>query len=179
MITRFIRLASLSLGVWLACATTTTFAQDTSVGQMEENLLNAAPPGSDRELELLCSNIAEPAREKRYALQKAQLEELKTELEQRIERLEAKRVELEAWVARREEFARMANGSLVDVYASMAPDSAAERLANMESGLSAALLLKLKPRGAAAVLAEMDAMKASVITGIMAASADTSLDASQ
>lgn len=147
-----------------------------SVDEINTNLVRSVAPGSDKELELLCENITEPARERRYAIQKAQLEALKADLEQRLALLDTKRDELEMWVKKREQFAEMANQSVVDVYASMDAAAAAERLANMDGGLSAALLMKLKARSAASILSEMDPKKASFVTGIMAASSDKKLE---
>lgn len=146
--------------------------ENPSVDRMQKSLVTNVTPGSDKELELFCANITDSARERRYALQREQLETLKADLEERIKALDSKQTELESWVERREEFARMASSAVVDVYANMPPDSAAERLANMEGGLSAALLMKLKSRTAAAILSEMEPRKASMVTGIMAASSD-------
>jgi flagellar motility protein MotE (MotC chaperone) len=153
-------------------ALTAQAEEQPTVNAMQKSLVSNVAPGSDKELELFCANIEDSARERRYALQRAQLEELKAELEERIKLLDDKQSELKVWVEKREEFARMASSSVVDVYANMPPDSAAERLANMEGGLSAALLMKLKSRVAAAILSEMEPRKASMVTSIMAASSD-------
>ena len=167
-----------ALSTMAVCFASSAGAQE-SVDKMQQSLVKNVAPGSDEELKLFCANIAEPARERRYALQRAQLEELKADLEERIKLLETKQTELKDWVDKREEFARMASSAVVDVYASMPPDAAAERLANMDGGLSAALLMKLKARTAAAILSEMEPRKASMVTGIMAASSDKSTTVSQ
>lgn len=167
-ISLFMITAALAAGLSFAA----TAEEKPSVQTMQKSLVSNVAPGSDKELELFCANIAEPARERRYALQREQLEELKADLEERIKLLDTKQAELEGWVEKREEFARMASSAVVDVYANMPPDSAAERLANMDGGLSAALLMKLKSRTAAAILSEMEPRKASMVTSIMAASSD-------
>lgn len=138
--------------------------------------MDELPVGSESEIARLCGNILDPVREQRYALQVAELEGLQKEIQERIDLLETKRAELEQWATKREAFAKQASGMLVDVYANMKADAAAERLETIDGGLSAALMLKLKPRSAAAILSEMNKEKAALITRIMAASADTSTD---
>ncbi|MEM8539554.1 MAG: MotE family protein [Pseudomonadota bacterium] len=138
--------------------------------------IDELPVGSEAEITRLCGNILDPVREQRYALQVAELEELQTKIQERIDLLETKRAELEQWATKREEFAKQASSMLVDVYANMKPDAAAERLETIDGGLTAALMMKLKPRSAAAILSEMNKDKAALITRIMAASADTSSD---
>lgn len=138
--------------------------------------IDQLPVGSEAELERLCGNILDPVREQRYALQVAELQELQTKIQERIDLLEAKRAELEMWATKREEFAKQANATLVEVYAKMPASAAAERLETIDGGLSAALMMKLKPRNSAAILSEMNKEKAALITRIMAASAKTSTD---
>ena len=158
---------------FLACSM--AYAQELKPFDMLK-AIDQLPTGSQAELERLCGNILDPVREQRYALQVAELEELQAKVQERIDLLEAKRAELEAWATKREEFAKQASGMLVDVYANMPASAAAERLESVDGGLSAALLSKLKPRSAAAILSEMNKEKAAMITRIMAASADTSTD---
>lgn len=138
--------------------------------------IDELPTGSEAEIERLCGNILDPVREKRYALQMAELEALQAKIQERIDLLETKRAELEKWATMREEFAKQASANLVEVYAKMPASAAAERLETIEGGLSAALMMKLKARNAAAILSEMSKEKAAFITRIMAASADTSTD---
>jgi flagellar motility protein MotE (MotC chaperone) len=134
----------------------------------------AAADASVEEVARYCQNIAEPARERRYALQQEELLALKSELDQQVALLEAKRAELEDWVKRREAFAAQAGASVVEVYTKMRPDAAAARLEKLDPQLAAALLLQLSARNAAAVLNEMTVDSASLLTSIMAASADKS-----
>ena len=128
-----------------------------------------AQAGSSRnEVERFCTNIADAARDRRYVLQTQQLEELKSEVDARIAALEEKRREFEGWLARREAFLAKAEENLVQIYSSMRPDAAAERLAEVRVDLAAAILMKLEPRTAGIILNEMNSKTAAAITGIMA-----------
>jgi len=138
------------------------------------SLLDAEPPKSNsEEIARFCSNIADAARERRYAIQKGELEKLQTEVEERIALLEAKRAELENWVEKRERFSEAANEGLVDVFAKMRPDAAAQRMEKLPGELTAALLSKLSPRAAGTILNEMSADRAAMVAVIMSAVADT------
>lgn len=122
-----------------------------------------------------CSNIVDEARERRYAIQREELEGLRAEIEARIAELEEKRAAFELWAEKREQFAEAASEGLVAVYSNMRPDAAAERMEEIPPELSAALLTKLKPRTSAAILNEMSTGDAALITQIMAAVGDTGL----
>ncbi|MCV0393751.1 MAG: MotE family protein [Rhizobiaceae bacterium] len=123
------------------------------------------------EIQRFCTNIADGARDKRYALQAAELARLQEEIDRRIALLEEKRAEYEGWLKRREEFLAMADGSITEIYAKMRPDAAAERLAQLRVDLAAAIVMKLEPRKASVILNEMDAKVAASVTGIMASAA--------
>lgn len=123
--------------------------------------------GSD-EVERFCSNIADAARDRRYALQEQKLVTLKEQVETRIAALEEKRREYEDWLKRRDDFLDKAKGDLVEIYSKMRPDAAAERLAEVHSELAAAILMKLEPRKAGVILNEMNTKSAAALTGIMA-----------
>jgi len=131
----------------------------------------APAPGNADEIQRFCSNIADAARDRRYALQAEQLKTLKQAIDKRMKELEAKRAEYQDWLKRRNDFAAMAEGDVVQIYAKMKPDGAAERLASVKPELAAAILLKLKPRQASQILNQMDAQDAAALTGIMAAAA--------
>ena len=89
----------------------------------------------------------------------------------RIAELEKRKAEHEEWVRRREEFAKRATDSLVEIYATMKPEAAASRLSELNLELAASLLLAITPRQASAILNEMDEKIAADLTGIMSASA--------
>lgn len=165
----------ISIVLFATAIGTPAFSQD-SIEPMSDSFsveeINNLAPGSDAELMKLCGNILEPARERRHALQVEELQQLRDDLNARIETLEQRKEELQRWAQKREEFASKAQGTLVEVYAKMPAEAAAERLAKMEAQLSAALIMKLKPRTAAAILSEMPADEATYVSSIMAASAD-------
>lgn len=125
----------------------------------------------DDDVQRFCSNIADAARDRRYALQKMELEKLQKEVNERIDLLEERRAEYEAWLARRNEFLTKAENNLVDIYSRMRPDAAAERLAEVNVELAAGILMKLQARQAGIILNEMDSKAAAALTSIMASAA--------
>jgi flagellar motility protein MotE (MotC chaperone) len=125
----------------------------------------------ESEIQRFCSNIADAARDRRYALQAQELKELQAGIDQRMKALEDKRAEYEQWLKRREVFLARAEDSVVKIYAGMKPDAAAERLAIVNVDLAAAILMKLDPRKAGAILNQMDQKAAAALTGIMASAA--------
>jgi len=119
-----------------------------------------------------CANIKDPAQEQRYAIKTRELNELKAAVEQRIITLEKRRAEFESWQKKRDEFAAMAQGNLIEIYSKMRPDAAAGRLEMLTEVLAASILLKMPPRKASVILNEMKAEKAAGITQVIAASGD-------
>jgi flagellar motility protein MotE (MotC chaperone) len=130
-----------------------------------------APLAVQDDIERFCSNIADAARDRRYALQRSELEALQADIDERIAALEAKRAEYESWLERRNDFLAKAEGNLVEIYSSMRPDAAAERLAEVNAELAAGILMKLEAREAGVILNEMDSKAAAALTGIMASAA--------
>lgn len=126
---------------------------------------------TDDDVQRFCSNIADAARDRRYALQKMELETLQKDINDRIALLEERRVEYEEWLARRNDFLDKAENNLVDIYSRMRPDAAAERLAEVNAELAAGILMKLQARQAGIILNEMDSKAAATLTGIMASAA--------
>jgi len=128
-----------------------------------------AAAGSDTER--FCSSIVDAARDRRYAIQTAELETLRKDVDARLALLEEKRVEYEGWLKRRNEFLSRAEDSVVAIYATMRPDAAAERLAELKAELAAGILMKLKAKDAGIILNEMDSKAAATLTTIMASAA--------
>ncbi|MGN6471686.1 MAG: MotE family protein [Rhizobiaceae bacterium] len=126
---------------------------------------------SGDEIERFCTNIADPARDRRYALQRQQLLDLQADIDKRIKLLEQKRAEYEDWLKRRDEFVAKATDGVVEIYSKMKPDGAAPQLTDMPPALAAAILMKLDPRQSSLILSEMDAKAAANLTRIMAAAA--------
>lgn len=121
--------------------------------------------------ERFCSNIVDAARDRRYALQTLELEALRKDVDERLAQLEAKRVEYEEWLKRRNDFLARAEDSVVTMYASMKPDAAAERLAELKAELAAGILMKLRAKDAGIILNEMDSKAAATLTTIMTTAA--------
>src|SRR5262249_7738812 len=72
---------------------------------------------SATEVQRFCSNIVDAARDRRYAMQAEELEKLKSEIDERIRALEARRLEFEQWVKRRDDFLAKAQDNVVKIYA--------------------------------------------------------------
>jgi flagellar motility protein MotE (MotC chaperone) len=126
---------------------------------------------SGDEIERFCTNIADPARDRRYALQRQQLVDLQADIDRRMKLLEQKRAEYEDWLKRRNDFADKATDGVVEIYSKMKPDGAAPQLTDLPPELAAAILMKLDPRQSSLILSEMDAKAAAKLTRIMAAAA--------
>nr|WP_311032009.1 MotE family protein [Mesorhizobium sp. WR6] len=126
---------------------------------------------SGDEIERFCTNIQDPARDRRYALQRQQLVDLQSDIDKRIKLLEEKRAEYEGWLKRRDDFVAKATDGVVEIYSKMKPDGAAPQLTDMPPDLAAAILMKLEPKQSSLILSEMDAKVAANLTRIMAAAA--------
>jgi flagellar motility protein MotE (MotC chaperone) len=169
-------LAALALaGLVLAAAGGRVSAEDAAPAAPAPAQQDAAPAGSAAvgadEVQRFCSNIVDAARDRRYALQAAELQKLQADIDERMKALEAKRLEYEEWLKRRDDFLAKAEDNVVKIYAKMKPDAAAERLAAVKVELAAGILMKLDPRQASTILNEMDSKVAAVITGVMATAA--------
>jgi flagellar motility protein MotE (MotC chaperone) len=164
---RSLPLLTAALGIVVGAV---VFAGTPAATQTIEAITNPGGQVND-DIERFCSNIADAARDRRYALQKAELETLQKDVDDRIATLEEKRLEYEEWLARRNDFLEKAETNLVDIYSRMRPDAAAERLAEVNVELAAGILMKLQARQAGIILNEMDTEAAAALTGIMASAA--------
>jgi len=106
--------------------------------------------------EQYCANIANPAADARLTWQKKMLAAMEQEIAKRVAAMEEKAAELQKWLARREEFSKKANETLLNIYTRMKPDAAAQQMAGLDEETAAALLIKLEPRKASLILNEMD-----------------------
>ena len=143
--------------------------QEAAQPQALTHVAEAQPEES--EIQRFCSNIADAARDRRYALQAEELKQLQAQVDSRLKALEEKRAEYETWLKRREVFLARAEDGVVKIYSGMKPDAAAERLAGVNAELAAAILMKLEARKASVILNEMDTKAAATLTGIMASAA--------
>jgi len=119
--------------------------------------------------EQYCAGILDGAADTRFAMQRAELVKLQHSIDDRLDQIEKKRAELEAWLKRREAFLAMVQGNLSVIYGKMKPASAAEQLAKIDEMTAAAILLKLDPRAASSILTEMDPAQAAQLARLFVA----------
>jgi flagellar motility protein MotE (MotC chaperone) len=156
-------------------------AEVTATPALLEEALRTRPEGSGFETAAArqyCVHIADAAAEAKFAWQKKLLTDLGKEIDERVERLEAKTAEYRTWLARRDEFAKRAQDSLVLIYSRMKPDAAALQLAAMDEETAAAVLIKLDVRTASTILNEMDPAQAARLTSTISGAARTTPGAS-
>jgi flagellar motility protein MotE (MotC chaperone) len=123
-----------------------------------------------QEIDRYCTNITDKAADARYAMQTRELQQLRADVDSRIEQLDAKRKEYEVWLKRRDEFIDKAEDSLVGIISKMRPDAAAAQMALLGDEAAAALLLKLNPRVSSVILNEMPAEKSSRLARVIVGS---------
>ncbi|MCO6187122.1 MotE family protein [Rhizobium sp. L1K21] len=160
------RAAVRSLAVAVLCPLLIQFANAQDAGG------EAAPSGVSSEIEKYCSNIADAARDQRYALQRDELQKLQDDVDARIAELEQRTAEYQDWLNRRNEFLAKAEAGLVEIYKNMKADAAAGQLELVNVNIAAAIIMKLAPRQSSGVLSEMSPEKAAQITGIISSATD-------
>jgi flagellar motility protein MotE (MotC chaperone) len=119
-------------------------------------LLHRLPPDIREDYQKYCYNIADEARDARYARQKLLLERARERLEALMRRLEKKTAEYRRWVKAREDIRRRMTRSMIRAYAKMEPEVAAQQIAQMEYAVAVAILTGLEPAKASAILGEME-----------------------
>lgn len=124
-------------------------------------------------VEEYCLNIADKAADARVAWQTETLRKIEAELDAKIAKLEARQAEVQAWVDKQQEILSAAESGLVEIYAKMDPEVAAEQLTTLDLRLASSLLRQLKPRIASAILNEMATGKAALLVKAIAASIKT------
>ena len=102
-----------------------------------------------------CVNIAAAATDARFNWQAKKLQEVEVRVKARIAELDARQVELKAWLDRREQVNREARENLVGIYAKMRPETAAAQISLLSDETAAAVLAALTPRQASAIFNEM------------------------
>ncbi|MCF1469100.1 flagellar protein [Agrobacterium vitis] len=156
----------------LACAVLAVSALPGSAQQAAPARAANSGTTSADDIQRFCTNIADPARDQRYLLQKQDLEKLQSDVNDRIAVLEARKSEYQDWLARRNEFLQKAEAGLTDVYKNMKPDAAAPQLEKVNPLLAAAIIMKLPAKQSSLILSEMDPEKAALVAGIMSNAAD-------
>jgi flagellar motility protein MotE (MotC chaperone) len=127
---------------------------------------------SEEEIKQFCTNIADPARDQRYLLQKQELEKLRADVDTRIAEMQKRKDEYQDWLKRRDAFLKQAEAGLTDIYRKMKPDAAASQLQEMRIEVAAAVVMRLNPTQSSLILNEMDPKKAAVIANIIASASD-------
>ena len=157
----------------LAISTAAAILLSVSCATAQEAPKPAVDPVSGQdEIKQFCTNIADPARDQRYLLQKQELEKLQADVDARIATMDKRKAEYEDWLKRRDDFLKNADSGLVDIYKNMKPDAAAASLDEVKVTIAAAIIMKLSPRQSSLILAEMDAQKAAIVTNIIASASD-------
>jgi flagellar motility protein MotE (MotC chaperone) len=118
-----------------------------------------------------CVNITSAAADARLVLQKKELAGIEAEIAKRIVLLEEKTAEYQKWLARRDEFSKKANETVLRIYARMRPDAAALQLAALDEETAAAVIMKLEPRTASLILNDMDPARAARLAATIAGAA--------
>jgi flagellar motility protein MotE (MotC chaperone) len=145
----------------------------------EADAAEEAPEGEGSVVQQYCTNIADAAADARFAWQMEALRDLEKQVDERIAALDARQAEFEDWLRRREELAVRAKETLVEVYANMRPDAAAQQLAILEDDEAAAVLTNLVPRTASAIMTEMEPERAAQLAVAMAGPPEKQEEATQ
>jgi flagellar motility protein MotE (MotC chaperone) len=153
------RIVGLAAATILAC-TGSVFAAGATAPATGDS-----PAPSDAEK--FCANIVDAASDARFAWEAKTLKDLRAEIETATADLEKKRAELQESLTQYQEFQKLAEQGVVDIYAKMRPEAAAAQLAALDERTAAAVLIKLNARAASAILAEMDTPRAVSLTGLI------------
>lgn len=127
---------------------------------------------SEDEIKQFCTNIADPARDQRYLLQKQDLEKLRADIDTRMAEMDKRKAEYQDWLKRRNDFLKQAEAGLTDIYKGMKPDAAAVQLEKANTLLAAAVIMRLGARQSSLIMNEMDPEKAAAIANIIASASD-------
>ena len=123
--------------------------------------------GPQNDAERYCRNIADAAREAKFAWQVKTISDLEEALAKRTGELETKRADIEEWIKKREAFMALAEERLVGIYSKMRADAASAQIKELGPITAAALLMKLQPRISSAILNEMPAADAARLASLM------------
>ncbi len=150
-----------------ASAKAAAHARGAKPAPRRKSLVRKLPPGIREDYQKYCYNIADAARDARYAHQAAKLKELEERLSGLLARLERKRAEYEKWVLRRKAIIDRMTSGMIGVYEKMDPEAAAAQVAQMEYAVAVALLTGLSAEKASAILNEMDPKKAGRLVNVI------------
>lgn len=115
-----------------------------------------------------CGNIADAARDKRYLIQRQELEKLQAQVDERIDMLKVHRDDYKEWLDKRNDFLATAEAGLVEIFKKMKPDAAAAQLEIIDKNIAAAIIMKLNPSLSSRIFNEMDSKIAARLATIIA-----------
>lgn len=119
------------------------------------------------EINKYCVNIFDHAKEARHAVLMKRLKMMQSTVDEKLEEMEGRIVELKTWTEKRENFLAKANDSLVQIFQTMRSDAAASQLTEMGPVMSAAIIVRLEPKFSGAILAEMEPDVAAKVTMVL------------
>lgn len=125
-----------------------------------------AIPKTD-EVNKYCVNIFNHAKEARHAVLMTRLKDMQVTVDEKLDQMDSRIVELKTWTEKREKFLARANDSLVQIFQTMRPDAAAGQLTEMGPVISAAIIARLDPKFSGAILAEMEPDIAAKVTMVL------------
>lgn len=155
-------------GLFAAAPSTAPAAEVSGEPTMPVAASGRANGGGGSLAERYCANIADHARDARFVWQSKQLRELTEALKEQVKFVELKSQELKSWVERRDQFLKLGNDSLINIYSSMRPDAASQQLLNLPEAVAAAVIMKLEPRLSSSILNEMDPVRAGRLATVIA-----------
>lgn len=122
-------------------------------------------------IEDYCSAISDLAAERRVARQTAALKDLEKRVEERLQLLDSRTRELADLIRKRDDLRNLADKELVDIYAGVDAEAAAEQMGRLDLRLASSVLRQLKPRQASAILDVMKPDLAAALVRLIAVSA--------
>ncbi|MCB1463477.1 MAG: MotE family protein [Nitratireductor sp.] len=138
-------------------------------GMIDADIITGAVM-NEKDMLQYCVNVSDEAREARYALIKAKLDETEAEVDQKLVSLEKKLKAVREYVEIRKEFQAAAEAQVVSIFGTMRPDAAAQQIARLDVRLAAAIIMKLDPKVSSIILAEMRPKAAATLAGFISAS---------
>ena len=116
-----------------------------------------------------CNAFLDEAKKARESRQKADIAVLQDDVNKKLIELKDKTDVLQGWVKRRESILSLAKESILKIYESMDPVSAAGEISKMDNLSAAAILQQLKPKKASLILVEMDPKRAAILVAVISA----------
>lgn len=110
-----------------------------------------------------CANIAASSETLRLERRRKELAALETEIETKLQALEARENALRVILDRLDSFERNASEALVGLYSRMKPEAAAAQLAELDDDVGASLRLQMKSKISSAILSEMGAARGAAL----------------